>query len=74
MRQTYTTFFGTKFVVKYWQAKQENRECCPHHGAVNAFFAGLAFSTVTIAVSEPFLLPAAEHWSLGARQGLAPGS
>jgi hypothetical protein len=28
-------FFGAKFAVKYWQAKHENRECCPQHGALN---------------------------------------
>jgi hypothetical protein len=46
-------------------AKHENRECCPQaqHGALSAVSAGLAFSAVTIAVSEPFLLPAAENWS-----------
>jgi hypothetical protein len=60
MRQTMAKFFGTKFVVKYWQAKHENRECCPQHGALNGFTAGLAFSAVTIADSEPFLLPASE--------------
>ncbi len=49
-------FFGTKFVVKYWHAKHENRKCCPQHGALNGVSAGLAFSAVTIAVSEPFLL------------------
>jgi hypothetical protein len=54
-------FFGAKFVVKYWQAKHENRECCPQHGALNAFSAGLAFPVVTIAVPEPFLLPTAEN-------------
>jgi hypothetical protein len=74
MRQTVATFFGTEFVVKYWQAKHENRKCCPQHGALNASFAGLAFSAVTIAVSEPFLLPAAENWCLGGRIVLAPGS
>ena len=71
--------FGTKFVVKYWHAKHENRECCPQHGALSAFSAGLAFSAVNIAVSEPFycqllkigtavtkpfLLPAAKNWYL----------
>ena len=74
MRQTVANFFGTKFVVKYWQAKHENRECCPQHGALSAVSAGLAFSAVTIAVSEPFLLPAAENWSTVARQVLARGS
>jgi hypothetical protein len=74
MRQTVAKFFGTKFVVKYWHAKHENRECCPQHGALNASSAGLAFSAVTLAVSEPFLLPAAENWSPGWRSILAPGS
>jgi hypothetical protein len=75
MRQTVAKFFGTKLVVKYWQAKHENRECCPQHGALNAFCAaGLAFSAVTIAVSEPFLLSAAENWSTGWRSILAPNS
>jgi hypothetical protein len=60
MRQTCTISFGAKFVVKYWQAKHENRECCPQHEALSAFSAGLAFSAVTIAVPEPFLLSAAE--------------
>ena len=54
--------FGTKFVVKYWHAENENRTCCPQHGALNGSSAVLAFSAVTIAVSEPFLLPAAENW------------
>ena len=67
-------FFGDKFVVKYWHAKHENRECCPQHGALNGNSAGLAFSTVTIAVSEQFLLPTAENWSPGWRSILAPGS
>ena len=39
--------FGTEFVVKYWYAKHENRECCPQHGALNATFVSLAFSAVT---------------------------
>ena len=65
-------FFGSKFVVKYWHAKHENRNCCPQHGAFNAMSAGLAFSVVTIAVSEPFLLPIAENWSPGWRYVLAP--
>ena len=56
MRQTVAIFFGAKFVVKYWHAKHENRKCCPQHGALSAMSAGLAFSAVTIAVSEPFLL------------------
>jgi hypothetical protein len=51
--------FFTEFVVKYWHAKHENRKCCPQHGAFNAPSVGLAFSVVTIAVSEPFLLPTA---------------
>jgi hypothetical protein len=59
MRQTWGIFFGAKFVVKYWQAKHENRKCCPQHGALSAFSADLAFSVVTIAVSEPFLQPTA---------------
>ena len=62
MRQIKPSFLGTKFVVEYWHAKHENRECCPQHGASNGFALGLAFSAVTIAVSEPFLLPAAENW------------
>jgi hypothetical protein len=36
--------------------------------------AGLAFSAVTLAVFEPFLLPAAENRSAGWRSILAPGS
>ena len=63
MRQTGGISFGTGFAVKYSYAKHENREYCPQHGALNAFSAGLAFSAVTIAVSEAFLLPAAENWS-----------
>ena len=62
MRQIKPSFFGTKFVVKYGHAKHENRECCPQHGALSAFSVELAFSAVTIAVSEPFLLPATENW------------
>ena len=58
----------------YWQAKHENRECCPQHGALNGNSAGLAFSAVTLAVSEPFLLPTAENWSPRWRTILAPGS
>ena len=61
MRQTGTISFSTKFVVKYWYAKHENRKCCPQHGALSAFSVGLAFSAVTIAVSEPLLLPTAEN-------------
>jgi hypothetical protein len=67
MRQTCTISFGAKLVVKYWQAKHENRKCCPQDGALNASSAGLAFSAVTIAVSELFLLPAAENWCPVAR-------
>ena len=62
MRQIKPSFLGTKFVVKYWHAKHENRECCPQYGALSAFSVALAFSAVTIAVSEPFLLLAAENW------------
>ena len=62
MRQTGKIIFGADFVVKYWHAKHENRMCCPQHGALTAPSVGLAFSAVTIAVSEPFLLPAAENW------------
>ena len=50
-------------MVEYRQAKHENRECCPQHEALSAVSAGVAFSAVTIAVSEPFLLLAAENWS-----------
>ena len=71
MRQTVANFFGTKFVVKYWHAKHENRKCCPQHGALNASSAGSAFSAVTRAVSEPFLSAVAENWSLG--RGYVPG-
>jgi hypothetical protein len=74
MRQTVGIFFGTKFVVKYWQAKYENRECCPQHGALNGISAALAFSAVTLAVSEPFLLPAAENRSPGWGYVLAPSA
>jgi hypothetical protein len=74
MRQTGRISFGTKFVVKYWHAKHENRKCCPQHGALSAFSAGLAFSAVTLAVSEPFLLPAAENWHPVTGYVLAPGS
>ena len=63
MRQTVAIFFDAKFVVKYWHAKHENRKCCPQHGALNGISAGLAFSAVTIAVSEAFLLQAAENRS-----------
>ena len=74
MRQTVGVIFGTKFGVKYWHAKHENRKCCPQHGALNGSSAGLAFSAVTLAVSEPFLMPAAENWSPGWGYVLAPGS
>ena len=74
MRQTVATFFGAKFVVKYWQAKHENRECCPQHGALSGNSAVLAFSAVTLAVTKPFLLPAAENGSPVTRKVLAPGS
>jgi hypothetical protein len=67
MRHTCTISFDTKFVVKYWHAKHENRKCCPQHGDLNAFYAGLAFSAVAIAVSEPFLHTATENWSPVAR-------
>jgi hypothetical protein len=49
--------------VKYLHAKHENRECCPQHGALNVFSAGLAFSAVIIVVPEAFLLPTAENRS-----------
>ena len=42
-------------------------ESVVHNGALSAFSAGLAFSAVTIAVAEPFLVPAAENWCLVAR-------
>ena len=71
MRQTVGIFFGTKIVVKYWHMKHENRKCCPQHGALNAPSVDLAFSAVTIAVSEPFLLPAAENWCPGGGYVLA---
>ena len=74
MRQIKPDFFGTKFVVKYWDAKHENRECCPQHGALSVFSVGLAFSIVTIAGSKPFLLPAAENWYLGNPYVLAPSA
>jgi hypothetical protein len=67
-------YFGAQFVVKYWHAKHENRNCCPQHGALSAFSASLAFSAVTIAVSEPFLLPTAEKWYPEREYILAPGS
>jgi hypothetical protein len=63
MRQTGGISFGTEFVVKYLHANHENRERCPQHGALNAFSAGLAFSAVTIAVPEAFVLLAAENRS-----------
>jgi hypothetical protein len=75
MRQKGTISFGTKFVVKYWHAKHENRKCCPQHGALNGISAGLAFSVVTLAVSEPFLLPIAEkaeNWHPVTRYVLVP--
>ena len=72
MRQIKPSFLGTKFVVKYWHAKHENRECCPQHGALHALSVALAFSAVTIAISEPFLLPAAENWYPETRHVLAP--
>ena len=59
---------------EYWHAKHENRKCCPQHGALNAMSAGLAFSAVTTAVSEPFLQPAAENWSPVGRHILVPWS
>jgi hypothetical protein len=46
-------------------------KCYPKHGALNASSAGLAFSAVTIAVSEPFILPTAENWCLGGRNILS---
>jgi hypothetical protein len=55
-------------------AKHENAECCPQHGALSGISAGLAFSAITIAISEPFLQPTAENWSPGWRYILAPGS
>jgi hypothetical protein len=63
MRQTRAISFGTEFVAKYRHAKHENRKCCPQHGALSAFSAGLAFSAVTITVSEASLLPAAKNRS-----------
>ena len=74
MRQTVAKFFGAKFVVKYWHAKHENRKCCPQHGAFigSSVSVALAFSAVTKAVPEAFLLPAAENWSPGWGYVLAP--
>jgi hypothetical protein len=66
--------FGAKFVVKYWYVKHENRKCCPQHEALNASSVGLAFSAITIAVYEPFLLPTAENWSPDRGYVLAPRS
>jgi hypothetical protein len=74
MRQTWAKYFDAKFVVEYWHAKHENQKCYPKHGALNASSAGLAFSAVTIAVSEQFLLPTAENWCPGGRNVLAPNS
>jgi hypothetical protein len=74
MRQTGGIIFGAKFVVKYWHAKPENRKCYPQHGALCALSAGLAFSVVTIAVSEPFLLPSAGNWCPRWGYLLAPNS
>ena len=45
-----------------------------NHGALIGFSAGLAFSAVTIAVLEPFLLPTAEKRRPIRRHVLAPGS
>jgi hypothetical protein len=64
-------------VVKYWHATHathENRECYPQHGALNPCTAGLAFSAVTIAVSEAFLLPAAENEAEKKPFSLAPSA
>ena len=72
MRQTDPIFFGAKFMVKYWHAKLENRECCPQHGRLNGISAGLAFSAVTIAVSEAFLLPTTENGCPVRRYVMAP--
>jgi hypothetical protein len=74
MRQPGRISFGTKFVVKYWHAKHENRKCCPQHGALSGIFASLAISAVTLAVFEPFLLPAAENWHPVIGYVMAPGS
>ena len=74
MRQTWGVSFGAKFVVKYWRVKYENRKCCPQHGALNAFSVGLVFSAVTIAASEPFLLPTVENWYPVGGYILAPNS
>jgi hypothetical protein len=74
MGQTEATFFGTEFVVKYWHAEYENRKYCPQYGALTGPSTGLAFSAITIAVSEAFLLPAAENRSPVGRHILAPGS
>jgi hypothetical protein len=71
MRQTGKIIFDTEFVAKYWHAKHENRQCCPQYGALNGSFVGLSFSAVTRAVSEPFLVPAAENWYLVTRLVLA---
>jgi hypothetical protein len=44
------------------------------HGALSALSAGLAFSAVAKAVSDPSLLPTAEKWYAGRVYVLAPGS
>ena len=49
--------------MKYRHAKHEHRKRRPQHEALTAPSAGLAFSAVNIAVSEAFLLPAAESRS-----------
>jgi hypothetical protein len=50
--------------------KIESVVLCVHE--VNVSSAGLAFSAVAIAVSEPFLLPTAENWSPSRGYVLAP--
>jgi hypothetical protein len=58
--------------VEYWHAKHDNRKCCPQHGALAVPFARSAFSAVTIAISEAFLLTIAEIRSPIGRHIMAP--
>ena len=51
-----------------------NRIFYAQHGALSAFSVDLAFSAVTIAVSEPSLLPAAENWYPENSYVLAPSA
>ena len=58
---TFRTDFTMRGYIQPIPGSSIEHAGCERHGALNApYYAGLAFSAVTIAVSEPFLLPVVE--------------